>query len=83
MVCVQQEHVTIDGAVAALDSALLLSRKLSVGSSSSSSSSNDVCDASAAVCAASWLLTQQQPALFGRAACEPYEYFILFIFLNA
>ena len=26
-------------------------------------------DASASVCAVTWLLSQQQPALFGRAAC--------------
>jgi hypothetical protein len=60
----QEDDASIDVAVASLDAALMHTRRMSSGSDCRVTS-----DASASVCAVTWLLSQQQPALFGRAAC--------------
>jgi hypothetical protein len=60
----QENDASIDVAVASLDAALMHTRRMSSGSDCRVTS-----DASASVCAVTWLLSQQQSALFGRAAC--------------
>lgn len=60
----QDNDALIDVAVASLDAALIHTRRISSGGDCRGAR-----DASASVCAVTWFLSQQQPALFGRAAC--------------
>ena len=70
----QDDDASIDVAVASLDAALMHTRRISSGSDC-----RDTSDASATVCAVSWFLLQQQPALFGRAACAYHIMMSLFL----
>ena len=70
----QDDDASIDVAVASLDAALMHTRRISSGGDC-----RDTRDASATVCAVSWFLLQQQPALFGRAACAYHIMMSLFL----